>query len=299
VTGGEMKRKISDWTVGIIVAVVTVFLILMLALVSGKREQGDSIKVPSKGEYVAVIELNGTIYSSSKMVKLFKRYGESRAVKAIVFRINSPGGAIAPSQEIYNAVKRARDSGTPIVVSMSSVAASGGYYAACGADTIMANPGTTTGSIGVIAEIPNVSGLLKKIGVSFTTVKSGKFKDTGTPYRNITPAERAYLQSWIDDAFDQFVTVVSKERNIPKKKLLKIADGRVFTGRQAKKLGLIDLLGDFEDAVNLAAKMGHISGKPQILRERKRSITLMDLMFQQAEGVIRGLNGMIFLYRFN
>jgi len=294
-----MKRKLSDWTVGLIVVSVTVFLILLLALASQKRGSRDSIKIPSSGEYVAVIELNGTIYSSAKVVKLFKRYGESRAVKAIVFRINSPGGAIAPSQEIYNAVKRVRDSGKPIVVSMSSVAASGGYYAACGADTIMANPGTTTGSIGVIAEIPNVSGLLKKIGVSFTTVKSGKFKDTGTPYRNITPAERAYLQSWIDDAFDQFVTVVSKERNIPKKRLLKIADGRVFTGRQAKQLGLIDLLGDYEDAVKLAAKMGHISGKPQILREKRRNVTLLDLIFQQAEGVVRGLNGMIFLYRFN
>jgi len=293
-----MKKRISDLTIGLIVIIVSVFLIFIMA-VSLQKKPGDSIKIPSGGSYVGIIELNGTILSSRKIVNLFERYGESSSVKAVVFRINSPGGAIAPSQEIYNAVKRIRDSGKPVVVSMSTVAASGGYYAACGADTIIANPGTTTGSIGVIAEIPNVSGLLKKIGVSFTVVKSGRFKDTGTPYRDMSQAERAYLQSWINDAFSQFVEVVSKERNIPKKKLLKIADGRVFTGRQAKKLGLVDLLGDFHDAVNLAAKLGGIQGKPELLRERKRNLTLLDLMMQKAEGVLRGLNGMIFLYRFN
>lgn len=293
-----MKKRISDLTIGLIVIIVSVFLIFIMA-VSLRKKPGDSIKIPSGGSYVGIIELNGTILSSRKIVNLFERYGESSSVKAVVFRINSPGGAIAPSQEIYNAVKRIRDSGKPVVVSMSTVAASGGYYAACGADTIIANPGTTTGSIGVIAEIPNVSGLLKKIGVSFTVVKSGRFKDTGTPYRDMSQAERAYLQSWINDAFSQFVEVVSKERNIPKKKLLKIADGRVFTGRQAKKLGLVDLLGDFHDAVNLAAKLGGIQGKPELLRERKRNLTLLDLMMQKAEGVLRGLNGMIFLYRFN
>ncbi|RKY78583.1 signal peptide peptidase SppA, partial [candidate division KSB1 bacterium] len=167
-----MKKRISDLTIGLIVIIVSVFLIFIMA-VSLQKKPGDSIKIPSGGSYVGIIELNGTILSSRKIVNLFERYGESSSVKAVVFRINSPGGAIAPSQEIYNAVKRIRDSGKPVVVSMSTVAASGGYYAACGADTIIANPGTTTGSIGVIAEIPNVSGLLKKIGVSFTVVKSG------------------------------------------------------------------------------------------------------------------------------
>jgi protease IV len=177
------------------------------------------------------------------------------------------------------------------------VAASGGYYAACGADTIMANPGTTTGSIGVLAEFINAQKLLEKIGVRFETVKSGKYKDTGSPYRGLNEDDRTYLQSWIDDAYAQFVGVVSAERHLSKAGVLKLADGRVFTGMQAKTLGLVDTLGDYRAAIRLAARMGKIKGEPELVRWHSRRVTLFDLLFQDAEGVFRQLNGARLFYR--
>jgi len=297
-TGEDMRKKSRDALIGAGIIFVTTALIFIMARSPRRKDARDAVSIPSSGQYVGLVELNGTIFSSSRITRLFKRYGESSAVKAVLFRINSPGGGIAPSQEIYNAVRRVRDGGKPVVVSMATVAASGGYYVACGADTIMANPGTTTGSIGVIAQIPDVSGLMDKIGVTFTSIKSGPYKDTGTPYRSLTARDKAYLQSWIDDAYEQFVDVVSEERELPREKVYSVADGRVFTGRQAMELGLVDLLGDYEDALGLAARMGHIYGKPQVLKERRRALSLADLLFQEAEGILHGLNGMIFLYKF-
>jgi len=290
--------KQREWLIGLGVAFGTLFLIIILVTYLSQR-QPYGVRLSSRGEKIAVVELIGPIYTSQRIVRQFQMYGEEKSVKAIVFRIDSPGGGVAASQEIYQAVKKVKEKGKPVIASMGSVAASGGYYVACGADTIMANPATTTGSIGVIAEIPNVSGLLNKVGIRFEVIKSGRFKDTGSPYRSMTAADRRYLQSAIDDFFDQFVNVVVQERKLPRKKVLKLADGRIFTGRQAKKNGLVDLLGDYEDAINLAAKLGGIQGKPKIVKEYRRRITLLDLLFQQTEGILRRLNGATLRYSLN
>ena len=283
--------------IGIAIAFVTVLAVLWMAGKLSKSKSAETVHFSSGSGNVGIVELLGPIYDSERIVRQFETFGDQKSVKAIVFRIDSPGGLVAPSQEIYEAVKRVRDGKKPVVVSMGSVAASGGYYVACGADTIMANPGTTTGSIGVVAEFLNLQKLMEKIGVRFETVKSGKFKDTGSPHRDLTEEDRAYLQSWIDDAYEQFVGVVSRERHLSKTEVLKLADGRAFTGQQAKSLGLVDTLGDYRAAIRLAARMGKIKGEPELIRWHLRRITLFDLLFQNAEGVFRQLNGARLFYR--
>jgi len=203
---------------------------------------------------------------------------DNSSVKAILLRVDTPGGGVAASQEIYEEVKSIRDSGKPVVVSMGSLAASGGYYVSCGATRIVANPGTITGSIGVIAMFPNYEKLMGKIGLDMNVIKSGEYKDSGSPFRPMTEQDRKYFQGVVDDSYQQFLDVVSKERKLDIDKLKRFADGRVFTGQQALKLGLVDTLGSFEDAVSIAAKLGGISGKPVVVEER-RMRSLSDLIF--------------------
>ena len=288
--------KQRDWLMGLLIAGGMIILIILMITFVSVRRANEGVVLSGRGDKVAVVELMGPIYDSRSTVRQFKLYGEHTSVKAIVFRIDSPGGGVAAAQEIYETVRRIRDEGKPIVASMGSVAASGGYYVACGTDTIMANPGTTTGSIGVIAQFANLRELLDKVGVKFETIKSGRYKDTGSPYRDLTPMDRRHLQSWVDDAFQQFVDVVVQERRLPKSKVLNLADGRVFTGKQAYEEGLIDLLGDYQEAIHLAAVLGGIEGEPAVVKERRRRVTLFDLLFQQIEGILRGLNGMTLKY---
>ncbi len=289
------KRK--EWIIGLSIAAGSILLIILLVNYISYKGDSDRIGFSPGGKKIAVIELLGPIYDSRKIVGQFKHFGDQKSIKAIVFRIDSPGGGVAASQEIYEAAKRVRDAGKPIVVSMGSVAASGGYYVACGADTIMANPGTTTGSIGVIAEFPNIRELLGKIGVKYDIVKSGRYKDIGSPFHDMTQAEKIQLQSWVDDAYDQFVSVVAEERGLSKKAVLRIADGRVFTGQQALKLGLVDLIGDYEKAILLAAELGGISGKPDVVKLQQRRASLFDLIFQKAESIVKGLSSVTLNYQ--
>ncbi|MBN2105688.1 signal peptide peptidase SppA [bacterium] len=274
-------------------------IILIFTLASHQKAgpRYDGVRLSGKGDKVAVIELIGPIYSARDIVRQFKKYGKNKSVKAILFRIESPGGGISPSQEIYEAVKRVREDGKPVVASMGSVAASGGYYVALGADTIIANPGSTTGSIGVILEITNLRELFQKVGIKFEVIKTGRFKDTGSPHRDLTPADRRFLQNFVDDAYEQFIDVVAEERNMKKWQVKRLADGRVFTGRQAKEEGLIDLLGDFEDAVDLAASMGGIDGEPTLVREYQRHRSIFDLLFEELTNVIHGMGGPHLEYR--
>jgi len=233
---------------------------------------------------IGLVEVKGVIFDAERTVKLLQRFGEDKSIQAVLLRIDSPGGGVAASQEIYEAVRRVRRGGKFVIASMASVAASGGYYIACAADTIMANPGTTTGSIGVIAEMLDASDLLRKIGIQFNIIKSGPYKDSGTPFRKMNEDDRRYLQSYVNDAYQQFVAVVAQERNKPLDEVLGYADGRVFTGQQAKDLGLIDLLGTYTDAVDLAATVVGIEGKPHLVTERRRRrITLFDLLFGDLE----------------
>lgn len=232
------------------------------------------------GARVAIVEVKNVITSSEDVIRQLKKYQKNKSVKAIVVRVESPGGGIAPSQEIYEAIKSIKKSGKPVVISMGSMAASGGYYISLGANKIFANPGTLTGSIGVIIEYPNFSQLMDKVGVNMTTVKSGKMKDAGSPYRKSNEVDQKYFQQLIDNGYEQFIEAVISERKIDRNELVKLADGRVFTGRQAYDYKLVDSLGTYDDAINYAAKLGNIEGEPKILKEKKKQ-SLMEIMLSK------------------
>ncbi len=272
-----------DWFLGLLLlAAAGIFIFFIASIFFGSSAGSDGFEL-STGKRVGLIEVKGVILDSETTIKNLERYGSSQDIAAIVLRIDSPGGGVAASQEIYEAVKRVREGGKFVIASMASVAASGGYYIACGADTIMANPGTTTGSIGVIAEMLNATELMQKIGVHFEIIKSGKFKDTGSPFRPMNQEDRQQLQSYVDNAYQQFVDVVATERGLPTEQVLQYADGRIYTGQQAHELQLIDLLGTYEDAIDLAGKMGGISGKPRVVKPPVRKTTLWDLLFGDVE----------------
>ena len=220
---------------------------------------------------VALIRVEGVILDAQQTVSDLKKFGESPTVKAIVLRIDSPGGGVVPSQEIHDAVKRVRNTNNKAVVaSMGSVAASGGYYIAAATDRIFANPGTLTGSIGVIMELANLEGLLKKIGVESVVVKSGRHKDIGSPFRKMNEDDRRILQSVMDDVHSQFIEAVAEGRSLDVGDVQRLADGRIFTGRQAKEAKLVDELGNLEDAIKLAAEMGGIEGEPKVVEPKRR-----------------------------
>jgi protease-4 len=243
-------------------------ILLLAARLTGRRA---STVLPVVGENrVALVKIEGVLVSSDHVVDELQGYAEDSSIKAIVIRIDSPGGGVVPSQEIYNAVKNARKDGKKVVVSMGSVAASGGYYIAAAADKIVANPGTLTGSIGVKMEFANVAKLLEKIGVQGMVVKSGEYKDIGSPFRAMTPAEKQLLQDVINDVQSQFVTAVASGRNLQEADVRAIADGRIFTGRQALGLGLVDQLGDLGDSISLAGSLAGIKGKPNVIEKRKK-----------------------------
>ena len=275
-----MAKK-QNFLISIIIIGSILFFIFTMSVLISSLGKSDGYSVSGTGSKIALVEVKGVIYSAENIVRQLDKYSRNKSVKAIVLRIESPGGGIAPSQEMYEKIKRVRDSGMPIVASMGSVAASGGYYIACGADTIMANLGTTTGSIGVIAEVPNTTELFEKIGVHFNVIKSGKYKDTGSPHRKMTEADKKHLQEWVDDAYEQFVDVVTTERKLDRHHVLKYADGRIYTGKQALENELIDLIGSYEDAIELAAKLGGIdSDNPKTIKESKRKVTMFDLLFE-------------------
>jgi protease-4 len=225
----------------------------------------------STEDRIALIRVEGVILDSQTTVGELKRFSENPSVKAIVLRIDSPGGGVVPSQEIHDAVKRVRTkSNKAVIASMGSVAASGGYYIAVATDRIVANPGTLTGSIGVIMETANVEGLLQKIGVEGVVIKSGKYKDVGSPLRKMSEEERGLLQAVMDDVHKQFIEAVAEGRAIELPDAQALADGRIFTGRQAKEARLVDELGDLEDAIQLAADVVGIEGEPKVVEPRRR-----------------------------
>jgi len=220
---------------------------------------------------IALIRVGGVILDAQQTVGDLKKFGDSPSVKAIVLRIDSPGGGVVPSQEIHDAVMRVRNKqNKAVVASMGTVAASGGYYIAAATDRIMANPGTLTGSIGVIMELANLEGLLKKIGVENVVVKSGRHKDIGSPFRKMSDEDRRILQSVMDDVHTQFIEAVAEGRSLDVSDVQPLADGRIFTGRQAKEIKLVDELGDLDDAIRLAADLAGIEGEPKVVEPRKR-----------------------------
>ena len=228
---------------------------------------------------VQVVDIEGELMDSRPILDQLKRYEDSSSVRAILLNIDSPGGGVAASQEIYTEIRRLREKKNKTIVAyMSSTGASGAYYVACAANKIIANPGTIVGSIGVIAEWVNFQDLLQWAKLKEVVFKTGEFKDTGSPTRALTDRERVYFQGLIDDMYVQFVESVASGRNLELQEVRSLADGRVFTGRDAKQRKLIDEIGNFQDAIDLTAKLAGISGKPRLIRLGRQRVTLLDVL---------------------
>ena len=228
------------------------------------------------GPKVALVEIEGVIVDSREITDEVERHLQNPTVRAFLIRINSPGGGVAASQEIYEELLKVRRvHGKPVVASMGSLAASGGYYVASAADRILANPGTITGSIGVIMQIPNVGELLQKIGIRAVVIKSGAYKDLASATRDLTPDERRILQSVLDDVHDQFIQAVAEGRKMERGRVEQLADGRIFSGRQAQELGLVDELGSLQDALTRAGALAGIPGPPTVIRIEKPRFSLL------------------------
>ena len=232
------------------------------------------------GEKVGVVEVKGVITDSRTTLKQLERFVEDPNIKALVLRVNSPGGAVGPSQEILREVEKIRQK-KKVVASLGTVAASGGYYISCGADLIMASPGTATGSIGVIMQFTNVEQLTKKLGLDFFSLKAGRYKDAGSPLRPMTPEDQAYLQGLIDNIYQQFLSDVAHNRKIPLAKMKTLAEGRIYTGDEAKQAGLVDEFGNLSDAIERAGRLGGIKGKVKAVYPEKESYSLLRLLLGQ------------------
>jgi protease IV len=264
--------KSTKWFLSILalLAIAAVgFSFLVFVFLTGTSERTQMVTSGS-GDKIALVQLQGVITSSDAVVRQLKKHREDKSIKAILLRIDSPGGGVVASQEMYEEVKKTRDSGKPVVASMGSLAASGGYYVACGASRTVANRGTLTGSIGVISEFLQLQEAMDKLGVSVKTIKSGKLKDAGSPTKKMTDEDQKYFQVLMDDVHGQFIRVVEKERKLSHEQVMTLADGRVFTGTKAAELGLVDTLGTLEDAIAITAQLAGIKGEPAIVRERKR-----------------------------
>lgn len=251
-------------------------IIALTSLLSGKSEM-----TLSPG--IGLVEVKGLIIDPLETVKQLHDFGKDDKVKSVVVRIDSPGGVVGPSQEIWSALKRLKEK-KPVVVSMGSVAASGGYYIAVPATLIYANPGTITGSIGVLMKFSNLEGLMEKVGMKAFTLKTGKFKDVGSPARAMSEAEKAMLQSVIESTHGQFVRAVAEGRKLPEAQVREIADGRIFSGEQALAIKLIDRLGTLQDAVLEAGRLGGITGEPGVIKPPKKKSFLLDMLVEESAG---------------
>lgn len=269
------RARTAAIALGLILGVLVLFLVTVWVLVTVLEDGA----LPG-GARVAVVEVEGVIVSGDDVVRDLRDHAENAAVRAVVLRVNSPGGVVAPTQEIFAAVQRVRRAGKPVVASLGAVAASGGYYIATAADQIYANPGTITGSIGVVMQLANVEGLLKKVGVDYVIVKAGTYKDLGNFSRPMTPDERRILQALLDDVYGQFVGAVAEGRQLDRDAVLRFADGRIYSGQQAQSLQMVDELGGLEDAVDAAARLGGITDKPRVIYPRRR-FSITDLLRNQ------------------
>ncbi|MEJ2182262.1 MAG: signal peptide peptidase SppA [Nitrospirota bacterium] len=265
----------------LILAGLFIFIIAVSVLVAVLSREGIPI-----GQKVALVYIEGPIVEAKSHVDELEKYRGDSSVKAVVIRVDSPGGAVAPSQEIFSEVQRLAASKS-VVVSMGTVAASGGYYISAPATRIVANPGTLTGSIGVIMEIPNIQGLMDKVGVKTEIIKSGEFKDIASAFRSMSKKDREVLQGVINNVYEQFVQDVSLSRSIPLEDVRGLADGRIYTGSQAVQAGLVDELGGLEDAIRVAGELGGIEGRPHVVTREKEKGLLDFLSGTLSGGVAR------------
>ena len=254
-------------------------LLAVIVLAIGLTISSDEAADFPFSDRIQVVDVDGELVQSRPILDQLKRYEDSDSVKAILLNIDSPGGGVAVSQEIYTEIKRLREKKDKTIVAyFSSTGASGAYYIACASNKIIGNPGTIVGSIGVIAEWVNYADLLEWAKLKDIVFKTGEFKDTGSASRPLTDNERKYFQGLIDDMYVQFVEAVSSGRKLDLQEVRSMADGRVFTGRDAKERKLIDEIGNFQDAVDLTAKLAGISGKPRLLRLNRQRVTLLDVL---------------------
>jgi protease-4 len=274
---GRTYRRIMLWSVALFV------FGLWLLSIARRHEEGRSFGVGLRPG-VGLIELRGAILTGERTVREIEELGARSDVRALLVRIESPGGAVVGSDEIYRALARVREQeGKPVVAWLGSVAASGGYYVACAADTIVAHPASTTGSIGVIVEYPITRGLFEKLGIEWETVATGPYKTMGSPTETPSEAHRAWFRAVIGDTYEQFLEVVRTRRGIPEETLRSYADGRVFTGRQAVAWGFADTTGDFRDARAMAGRMGGVGDDPRLIRPpRPPRTSVWDLVMGRA-----------------
>jgi protease IV len=313
---GERNFVMRKRVIFAIAAGVIIILLIAGSIVTKSNPADEESVFDAGRKRIALINIDGEIAATTPILEQLNTYGNMKSVRAVVLRVNSPGGGVGASQEIYRGVKKLKEKGKAIIVSMSDMGASGAYYILIAADKIYANPGTITGSIGVIVNYMNAEKLLGKIGVDFTTVKSGKYKDTGSFSRPVTPEDKELLKGLIEDVLNQFVDDIIenrldklaksyniKEKNEAKRKQLvkeymlkNVADGRILTGRQALKLGLIDDVGNIDDAIEGAAAMVGIPGRPFVISAKKReglgtwlNSKLEGLNFKEDTGIIKYL----------
>jgi protease-4 len=275
-----MKRKRILTGIGVMAGLL-VFFVLVIFII-GQYAAGPGVL--AFGDKIAIVEIKGVISQSSGIIDEIQKYQEDEGVKAIILRIDSPGGGVGPSQEIHQEILRAKLK-KKVVTSMGSVAASGGYYIACASDLIVANPGTITGSIGVLMEFTNIEELFKKIGIKGVVLKSGAHKDIGSPFREMTPEETKLMQEVLDNIHQQFVQAVAMGRKMDQAKVMEIADGRILSGEQAKEIGLVDQLGNLQDAIDITAKMVGIEGKPKIIYPKRR-LSFLEMIMREATSAV-------------
>ena len=250
---------------------------IVLAVLTAARGGGGNRF--SLGNRIAVIPIEGIISDDREVLEQIRRFRDDKSVKGYVIAINSPGGSVGPSQSIYSELKRLREEDDrPVVASIGGVGASGGYYIALGADSIYALPGSLTGSIGVIMELPEIRELMDKVGVDMRVIKSAEHKDVGSMFREMSPSDSAVLNALVQDVYDQFVDAVAAERKIGRATLLPVADGRVLTGRQAQRSGLVDRLGNVHDAIATAGRMAGLGSDPEIAYPREDRPTILDVL---------------------
>lgn len=275
-----MARR-RDVVIGVIIGAAFLMVFGMMALMfAGAMVSDGDVALGSLGGSVGIVPMYGIIDESTgrPVIETLERWRDNRSIKAVVIHVNSPGGGTAISQEIHNEILRLREK-KPVVVSMAEVAASGGYYISCAADRIVANPGTVTGSIGVIISFHTFAGVFDKIGIGTETVKSGEFKDVGSYSRDMTEDEKLMLQAVVADSYEQFVEAVVEGRGMEREEVYAVADGSIYTGLQAHNLGLVDSLGGLNDAIRMAGNMAGLGDEPDVVRPReKRRSYLSDLL---------------------
>ncbi|MFH1028728.1 MAG: signal peptide peptidase SppA [Pseudomonadota bacterium] len=277
---------------------VTVLFTVSVKIAKSLLDGADNALVSKDG--IGLVEVKGMILDSKETIRQLRHFLKQDGVKVVVLRVDSPGGIVAPSQEIYEEVKKFAAK-KKIIVSMGSLAASGGYYISAPATMIYANPGTITASIGVILKLSNIEALMDKIGIKSHTLKTGKYKDSGSPLRKFSPEDRAMLQSVIDNTHEQFIRAVAEGRKLPIDEVRKIADGRILSGEQAKGAKLVDRLGTLQDAIEEAGKQAGIKGEPEVIQPPKKKMNYLDMLSggveEKFEGTLKSaLGGMRLMY---